>query len=233
MQEVDVQLYVMKRLSMDRLSAAIMRVHAENGCSEPLSWDTFRKRLGQATQQLGYILQRCDDMKGLGAEDYPSGLLAECGGCWTAAEADQVMRPPSSSAHKFSYQPLGHEVYQSRAYMQSFSELEACIMLSLCHALQATNGPLARLHSVYIDWCFKIPHLKAADRSGKVEASGTKAPANTRFFVQDLTVLEHLDLAESRQPLPDDGKFCSDFKADEVSTSSILGPWVCSWTVLF
>ncbi|KAK9916003.1 hypothetical protein WJX75_007166 [Coccomyxa subellipsoidea] len=126
LKEVDVQLYVMKRLSMDRLSAAIMRVHAENGCSEPLSWDTFRKRLGQATQQLGYILQRCDDMKGLGAEDYPSGLLAECGGCWTAAEADQ-----------------------------------------------ARNGPLARLHSVYIDWCFKIPHLKAADRSGERHAYAT------------------------------------------------------------
>jgi hypothetical protein len=106
-QEVDVQLYVLKRLSMDRLSAAIMRVHAENGCSEPLSWDTFRKRLGQATQQLGYILQRCDDMKGLGAEDYPSGLLAECGGCWTAAEADQVMLPPSLSAQFLTFSAFG------------------------------------------------------------------------------------------------------------------------------
>lgn len=75
---------------MDRLSAYIMRVHEEHGCNEFLSWDTFRKRLGQAVMQLGYIMQRSDDMRGLGAEDYPSGLLSECGGCWTAGQLHEV-----------------------------------------------------------------------------------------------------------------------------------------------
>ena len=73
-----------------------------------------------------------------------------------------------------------------------------------------------RLHSAYIDWCFKLPHLRKADKSGAVEDTGTSAPPNARFFVPDIEVLEHLDLRESKAPLPDDGKLCSDFKADEV-----------------
>ena len=84
------QLCVIKRLSMDRLTAAIMRTHEDNGCCSPLSWDSFRKSLAVAVRQLGFILQRCDNMAELGADDYPSGLLAECGGCWFAGQAGEV-----------------------------------------------------------------------------------------------------------------------------------------------
>lgn len=86
----------------------------------------------------------------------------------------------------------------------------------LCVAAQAADTASALLHSVYIDWCFKLPHLKRADKSGPVEATGTRAPPNAAFFIPDTEVQEHLGLQESRQPLPDDGKMCSDFKADEV-----------------
>ena len=89
-QEVDVQLCIIKRLSMDRLTAAIMRTHEDNGCRSPLSWDVFRKTLAVAVRELGFILQRCDDMVELGAKDYPAGLLAECGGCWFAGQAGEV-----------------------------------------------------------------------------------------------------------------------------------------------
>lgn len=90
MQEVDAQLCIIKRLSMDRLTAAIMRTHEDNGCCSPLSWDSFRKLLAVAVRELGYILQRCDNMVELGAANYPSGLLAECGGCWFAGQAGEV-----------------------------------------------------------------------------------------------------------------------------------------------
>jgi hypothetical protein len=90
MQEVDVQLCIIKRLSMDRLTAAIMRTHEDNGCCSLLSWDTFRKTLAVAVRELGFILQRCDNMVELGAKDYPAGLLAECGGCWFAGQAGEV-----------------------------------------------------------------------------------------------------------------------------------------------
>ena len=73
------QLCIIKRLSMDRLTAAIMKTH--EGCRSPLSWDAFRKTLAMAVRELGFILQRCDDMVELGAKDYPAGLLAESGGC--------------------------------------------------------------------------------------------------------------------------------------------------------
>lgn len=90
LQEVDSQIYVIKRLSMDRLSASLLRIHEANGCTEGLSYDVFRKQLSQAVAQLGYVQQRCSHMADLGAEDYPSGLLSECGGCWFAGQSGEV-----------------------------------------------------------------------------------------------------------------------------------------------
>ena len=84
------QLNIIKRLSLDRVSAAIMRVHEENGCLEPLSWDSFRKRLAVAVIEYGFLLHKIDDMQQLGADDYPSGLLSECGGCWLAGQSGTV-----------------------------------------------------------------------------------------------------------------------------------------------
>ena len=73
------------------------------------------------------------------------------------------------------------------------------------------------LHSVYLDWNFKMGHLRAADKSGRVEDVGTTAPANARYFIPDAEVVDHLSLRASSLPLPDDGKLCSDFKADKVN----------------
>ena len=76
------------------------------------------------------------------------------------------------------------------------------------------------LHSVNIDFCFKLPHLTAQDSSGRVQERGTADPANSRFFIPDMDVLQHRSLAESSLRLPDDG-LCSNFKADEVRVAPV------------
>lgn len=76
--------------------------------------------------------------------------------------------------------------------------------------------PAYPLHSVNLDWNFKMGHLKVADKSSKVQDVGTKAPPNAQYFIPDLEVVEHLHLREASMPLPDDGKQCSDFRADQV-----------------
>ena len=77
------------------------------------------------------------------------------------------------------------------------------------------------LHSVYIDFCFKLPHLTAQDKSGQVQERGTADPANRRFFISDTDVLQHCSLAECSLRLPDDG-LCSNFKADEVRITPVV-----------
>lgn len=91
MQAVDTEVCVIKRQSMDRRCEVLMRMHAYAGCGDvPLSWDTLRKRLADAVREYGFLTAALADMKALGVEGYPSGLLSECGGCWTAAQSEEV-----------------------------------------------------------------------------------------------------------------------------------------------
>lgn len=74
------------------------------------------------------------------------------------------------------------------------------------------------LHSAHMDWNFKMGHLKAADKSGRIEDVGTKAPANAHYFVPDREVWDWVlrSAAAVILPPPADDKLCSDFKADKV-----------------
>lgn len=73
------------------------------------------------------------------------------------------------------------------------------------------------MHSLYVDYCYKLNHLKTADAASNVWEAGTKAPPNARFFISDQDVIEHISQPHARA-LPDEKlSTCSDFKADEVS----------------
>lgn len=73
------------------------------------------------------------------------------------------------------------------------------------------------LHSAYIDWCFKLPHLRAAGKQRLGEDDSASQSGGGKYFVPEKEVLEHLQDPNASAPLPDDGKTCSDFKADEVN----------------
>ena len=78
------------------------------------------------------------------------------------------------------------------------------------------------LHSAYIDWCFKVPHLRTAGKQRLGEDDSTAQSGTGKYFVSDKEVLEHLQDPCASAPPPDDGKTCSDFKADEVSSACHL-----------
>ncbi|CAL5227797.1 g10820 [Coccomyxa viridis] len=83
-------------------------------------------------------------------------------------------------------------------------------------AQPANEGGGRPLHSIYIDYCFKLNHLTRADTSGNIWDVGTKRPPFSRYFIQDDEVVQHLRDPQSTL-LPDESRLqCSDFKADEV-----------------
>lgn len=75
---------------MERLSASIMYSHQANGCTEPLSWDSFRKKLHAAVIEYGFVDHHVKDVLQHGATEYPAGLFSECGGCWFAGQSGTV-----------------------------------------------------------------------------------------------------------------------------------------------
>lgn len=89
-QSVDTAVCVVRRCSMDRLSEVILRNHERNGCTDPVSWDSFRKQLQVAVTELGYIICNLADMRRLGAAAYPAGVFSDCGGCWFSGKAGEV-----------------------------------------------------------------------------------------------------------------------------------------------
>ena len=75
---------------MDGLCEALMRTHAANGCTDFLSFDSFRKHLGRAVAEYGHVQCAFTDMAGLGVEGWPAGALSHCAGCWFAGKAGEV-----------------------------------------------------------------------------------------------------------------------------------------------
>lgn len=76
---------------MERISEVILRNHERSGCSSQyISWDGLRKKLQLAVTELGYIICELADMRNLGADEYPSGIFSECGGCWAAGKEGEV-----------------------------------------------------------------------------------------------------------------------------------------------
>lgn len=92
-QAIDTEMCVIKRQSMDRRCDVLMRAHEHTGCSNVgLSYDTLRKRLGEAVREYGYLMAAHADLHSLGADKYPQGLLTDCGGCWEAAQPADLVR---------------------------------------------------------------------------------------------------------------------------------------------
>jgi hypothetical protein len=207
LQAVDTEICVIKRQSMDRRCDVLMRVHELNGCGHvPLSYDTLRKRLAVAVREYGFILSALADMEKMGVAAYPTGLLSECGGCWTCAHPVEV----------FFNAALHWQVWARIWYMSSFP------FSKLIEAWPFLQTERTELHSVNMDYCYKLNHLKRADASGDVWDKGTKPPPNSRFFIEDSEVVKHL-----RQPHAADGPntenfMCSNFKADAVCFHMLL-----------
>ena len=73
-----------------------------------------------------------------------------------------------------------------------------------------------RLHSLNIDFNFKVPHLKHADSNPLGEAEET--PSVRKRFIADSEAISFLDLAPELAAETDPAeKTCSDFSAAQVS----------------
>lgn len=91
-------------------------------------------------------------------------------------------------------------------------------------ALQESSKPL---HSLYIDFSFKLNHLSRADVVGDVWERGSRVPPFSRFFIQDGEVLRHLREPVATTSVDETPHVCSDFKADEVqSYDKHLNRWM-------
>ena len=90
LQDTDILQYHQKRIAMEGLCEALMRTHAANGCTDYLSFDSFRKHLGRAVAEYGHAQCASNDVAGLGVEGWPTGILSHCAGCWFAGKAGEV-----------------------------------------------------------------------------------------------------------------------------------------------
>lgn len=74
--------------SVMKLSNVLRRLHADGDCSDVCCGaDTLRQLLGGAVRQYAYLRCYVEDPANLGVEGWPnSGPVAQCGGCWKAAE---------------------------------------------------------------------------------------------------------------------------------------------------
>lgn len=81
--------------------------------------------------------------------------------------------------------------------------------LALCAACWKMAMGLHGIHSVYVDFCFKLVHLAAATRIWS-----TREPPNSRFFLPGKEVRDFQKAPSSMQRVEAD-KDCSDFKAAE------------------
>ena len=68
------------------------------------------------------------------------------------------------------------------------------------------------LHSLFVDFNFKVAHLRRA--AGGMKPGEAEPPANQHHFIRDSMGLEAVH--ESIEPNDEGDKQCSTFKADEV-----------------
>lgn len=72
------------------------------------------------------------------------------------------------------------------------------------------------LHSVNIDFCFKLAHLRRSCGAQPGEVPAFDAPPNQRYFLDDKLGLDAIQEAAGKAP--NDEKACADFRADAVSS---------------
>jgi len=64
---------IVRRLSVVKIAEWLDRAHVENGCPSTVPFDKFRKCLGVALRELGYMLCRMSALEELGVELWPTG----------------------------------------------------------------------------------------------------------------------------------------------------------------
>lgn len=107
LQICDQAVVILRRVSVQGLTAVFDAVHRLNGCTVPLNQGTFRRQLGVVLLEYGYLVCFLNNMQKLGVEDYPDAVLSQCGGCWEAGQDakqrnGQPITPSSVPLHSLS-----------------------------------------------------------------------------------------------------------------------------------
>ena len=89
----------MKRVSTWQFAELLDKLHMVNGSAPSVHFDQLRKALAICVHEFGYLLNRVDDMNGLGVKDWPSGIFGRCGGCWTAGQPTTLQGLESHLPH--------------------------------------------------------------------------------------------------------------------------------------